>query len=108
MLAEAGFQKSNTFVRMYHIYQLPIKLISEKKIRIVLRKYYIIITYVVNNGFRPEEGKSLATQIGATAYLECSALNKIGISDVFKAASKAALNYKEKINNYINAMMTSF
>lgn len=43
----------------------------------------------------PEEGKSLATQIGATAYLECSALNKIGISDVFKAASKAALNYKK-------------
>ena len=61
--------------------------------------------------FRPEEGKSLATQIGATAYLECSALNKIGISDVFKAASKAALNYKEKINiniflNYV--MMTSY
>ena len=61
--------------------------------------------------FRPEEGKSLATQIGATAYLECSALNKIGISDVFKAASKAALNYKEKINIYIflnNVMMTSY
>ena len=58
--------------------------------------------------FRPEEGKSLATQIGATAYLECSALNKIGISDVFKAASKAALNYKEKINNFRkNAIMTS-
>ena len=58
--------------------------------------------------FRPEEGKSLATQIGATAYLECSALNKIGISDVFKAASKAALNYKEKINDFHkNVIMTS-
>merc|ERR1712131_523119 len=31
-----------------------------------------------------EEGKSLAAQIGASAYLECSALNKIGISEVFE------------------------
>jgi len=41
-----------------------------------------------------EEGKSLAAQIGASAYLECSALNKIGIREVFEASSKAAMNYK--------------
>ena len=45
--------------------------------------------------FSFEEGKSLAAQIGASAYLECSALNKIGIREVFEASSKAAMNYKE-------------
>ena len=46
--------------------------------------------------FRFDEGKSLAAQIGASAYLECSALNKIGIREVFEASSKAAMNYKDR------------
>ena len=48
---------------------------------------------------RYEEGLSLAKQIRAAAYLECSALNKIGVREVFEAASKAAIDYKEKFNN---------
>lgn len=45
--------------------------------------------------FRYEEGLSLAKQIRAADYLECSALNKIGVREVFEAASKAAIDYKE-------------
>jgi len=41
-----------------------------------------------------EEGLSLAKQIRASAYLECSALNKLGVREVFEAASKAAIDYK--------------
>jgi len=37
------------------------------------------------------EGEQMANRIGAKAYLECSALTKEGVREVFEAATKAAL-----------------
>merc|ERR1711923_4088 len=40
------------------------------------------------------EGEQMASRIGAKSYLECSALTKEGVRDVFEAATKAALQRK--------------
>uniref|UniRef100_A0A2K6W679 Uncharacterized protein n=1 Tax=Onchocerca volvulus TaxID=6282 RepID=A0A2K6W679_ONCVO len=45
---------------------------------------------------RPEHGRAIAEQIGAFAYLECSAKTKDGIREVFEKATQAALQQKKK------------
>lgn len=45
---------------------------------------------------RPEQGKQMAEQIGAVAYLECSAKTKEGVREVFEKAAHAALQSKLK------------
>lgn len=46
-----------------------------------------------------EQGEKLMKEIGAVAYLECSAKRNLGVKDVFNAAIRAALyvNKKEKV-----------
>ena len=44
-----------------------------------------------------EEGAGLATKVGAAGYMECSALTKEGVREVFEAATRAAITPK-KIN----------
>lgn len=43
-----------------------------------------------------EEGNKMAQVIGASAYIECSALTKAGVMDLFETAARAALRYKCK------------
>ncbi|KAI6214486.1 hypothetical protein M3Y94_00274400 [Aphelenchoides besseyi] len=45
---------------------------------------------------KAEQAKSMAEQIGAFAYLECSAKTKEGIREVFETATRAALTTKNK------------
>lgn len=45
---------------------------------------------------KPEQGRAIAEQIGAFAYLECSAKTKDGIREVFEKATQAALQQKKK------------
>ncbi|CAK5082199.1 unnamed protein product [Meloidogyne enterolobii] len=45
---------------------------------------------------KTDQGKAVAEQIGAYAYLECSAKTKEGIREVFEMATKAALQQKKK------------
>jgi len=42
------------------------------------------------------EGEQMANRIGAKDYLECSALTKEGVRDVFEAATRAALSRRTK------------
>ncbi|KAF1599752.1 UNVERIFIED_CONTAM: Rho-related GTP-binding protein RhoA-B, partial [Eudyptes robustus] len=43
-----------------------------------------------------EDGQKMAQQIGAYAYLECSAKTKDGVKEVFETATRAALMTKKK------------
>jgi Rho family, other len=43
-----------------------------------------------------KEGESIANEIGARKYLECSSLTGEGVDDVFEAATRAALLTFEK------------
>jgi len=43
-----------------------------------------------------EQGRAMADNIGAFAYLECSARNKEGVRDVFETATRAALQQKTR------------
>ncbi|KAI6216970.1 Ras-like GTP-binding protein RHO isoform X1 [Aphelenchoides fujianensis] len=45
---------------------------------------------------KTEQAKAIAEQIGAFAYLECSAKTKEGIREVFEKATQAALQQKKK------------
>lgn len=45
---------------------------------------------------KSDMGKTMAEQIGAYAYLECSAKTKEGVRDVFETATRAALATKPK------------
>ena len=45
---------------------------------------------------KPEEGRAMQDQIGAYAYLECSAKTKDGVREVFETATRAALQTKKK------------
>ena len=45
---------------------------------------------------RYEQGKEMAENIHAVAYLECSAKTKEGVREVFEAATSAALQTKQK------------
>ena len=45
---------------------------------------------------RSEEGRAMQGQIGAYAYLECSAKTKEGVREVFETATRAALQTKKK------------
>lgn len=48
----------------------------------------------------PSEGKRLANNIGAYAYLECSAKYNYGVRNVFKHATKASLLNNESPQEY--------
>lgn len=44
----------------------------------------------------PQDGESMAKEIGARKYLECSSLSGEGVDDVFEAATRASLLMFEK------------
>lgn len=48
---------------------------------------------------RSEQGQKMAEQVGACAYLECSAKTKDGVREVFERAARAALQSKLKKKN---------
>ena len=39
---------------------------------------------------KPEDGRTMAEKINAFAYLECSAKNNEGVTEVFETATRAA------------------
>uniref|UniRef100_A0A0B6Y3Q3 Ras-like GTP-binding protein Rho1 n=1 Tax=Arion vulgaris TaxID=1028688 RepID=A0A0B6Y3Q3_9EUPU len=45
---------------------------------------------------KTEDGKSMAEKIGAAAYVECSALTKEGVREVFEVATRNALKSKKQ------------
>lgn len=45
---------------------------------------------------RADDGRAVATKIGAVDYLECSAKTKEGVRSVFETATRAALQTKRK------------
>ena len=45
---------------------------------------------------KADEGRSMASNINAYAYLECSAKTKMGVREVFESATRAALQTKKK------------
>jgi len=47
---------------------------------------------------RTAEGESMAQRIGAVAYVECSALTKDGVRNVFELATRASLHRRRKNN----------
>jgi len=52
-----------------------------------------------SNGERPistEEAKTVADQIGARHYIECSAIKGLGLTDVFHSAVRSVLNPRPK------------
>jgi len=53
---------------------------------------------------RPEQGRAMAEQIGAYAYLECSAKTKDGVREVFETATRAALQVKKKPKRKCNIL----
>uniref|UniRef100_A0A914HWA2 Uncharacterized protein n=1 Tax=Globodera rostochiensis TaxID=31243 RepID=A0A914HWA2_GLORO len=75
---------------------VPIILVGNKK---DLRNDSQTIRDLARNKQEPvktEQGKAIADQIGAYAYLECSAKTKEGIREVFEKATQAALQQKKK------------
>jgi len=71
--------------------KIPIVLVANKK---DLRKDPETIQQLGRNKQEPittEEGRDMATNIGAFAFLECSARTKEGVREVFEAANRAAL-----------------
>ncbi|TGZ64221.1 hypothetical protein CRM22_006495 [Opisthorchis felineus] len=44
-----------------------------------------------------EQGRAMASEIGAEAYLECSAKHQEGVKEVFEAATRSALRRKKKV-----------
>lgn len=49
---------------------------------------------------RPEDGRAMAEKINAYRYLECSAKTKEGVHEVFKNATRAALQKTKKKKNW--------
>lgn len=45
-----------------------------------------------------QEGREMAQKVGACAFLECSAKTNEGVTEVFQAATRAALAYQRKKN----------
>ncbi|XP_065066546.1 ras-like GTP-binding protein RHO [Rhopilema esculentum] len=54
------------------------------------------LTRMKQEPVKPEQGKVMADNIGAFAYLECSAKTKEGVREVFEMATRAALQVKKK------------
>jgi len=47
-----------------------------------------------------EQGRRVATEIGARAYKECSALKSQGVDDVFEAATRASMLMRKGITSH--------
>ena len=58
----------------------------------------IVMTFYGWSTIKPSEGLSLANQLGATAYLECSSLIGDGVKNLFDEAIRAALKRNNKKN----------
>jgi len=74
---------------------VPIVLVGNKK---DLRNDDYTIRDLARNKQNPvsySEGEQMASRIGAKAYLECSALTKDGVREVFEKATQAALQQKQ-------------
>ena len=76
--------------------QVPIILVGNKA---DLRNDPHCIAELAQKGQKPvtyAQGESMANNIGAKAYIECSALARTGITEVFESATRAALAKKKK------------
>jgi len=76
--------------------QVPIILVGNKA---DLRDDQHTINELAQKGQKPvshAQGESMASNIGAKAYIECSALSRVGITEVFEGATRAALAKKKK------------
>ncbi|KNC85057.1 transforming protein RhoA [Sphaeroforma arctica JP610] len=64
-----------------------------------LREDSVIIAKLGKVNEKPlskQQGVEMATTIGATKYVECSAKTKTGLEEVFQCAGRAAMDYKAK------------
>ncbi len=75
---------------------VPIILVGNKKDLRDDRQTLFELTKIKQKPIRPERGRVIAKQIGAYAYLECSAKTKEGVREVFQIAARAALQVKGK------------
>jgi len=75
---------------------VPIVLVGNKK---DLRTDQYTIKELARNKQQPvsqQEGEQMAQRIGAKCYIECSALTKAGVQQVFESATKSALARTQK------------
>jgi len=47
-----------------------------------------------------EEGEDMARKVGADCYIECSALHRENVREVFETAARAALRKKKRHNRF--------
>ena len=79
---------------------MPIILVGSQ---LDLRADQRTIQQLARNGESPvelKEGYAVAEKIGAYAYLECSALTREGIREVFEMATRAAFLTKKNIRQF--------
>jgi small GTP-binding protein len=76
--------------------KIPIILVGNKKDLRNDEKIRYELTKQKSEPVRLEQGKQMAEQVGAVAYLECSAKTKEGVREVFERAALAALQSKLK------------
>lgn len=91
---ENVYEKWTPEVRHY-CPDVPVILVGNKK---DLRDDPTTIEDLSRNGQGPltaEDGHAMAQKIGAHAYLECSAKTKVGVREVFEAATRAAIDAKQ-------------
>uniref|UniRef100_A0A914EPJ2 Uncharacterized protein n=1 Tax=Acrobeloides nanus TaxID=290746 RepID=A0A914EPJ2_9BILA len=80
----------------HHLPNVPIILIGNKKdLRNDPQTIRDLASYN-REPVKPEQGRAIAKQIGAYAYLECSAKTKEGIREVFERATQAAFQQKKR------------
>jgi len=75
---------------------IPIVLVGNKK---DLRNDEETIRTLAKNKQKPvteQEGQKMAETINAKAYMECSAMTKLGVQQVFETATRCALNTGKK------------
>ena len=54
------------------------------------------------------KGKSTAKKLGAKQYLECSALNCEGVTEVFTSALQTAMCRKKRRQSFLKTCMPAF
>ena len=60
------------------------------------RYSYCLSIFAFQAPITQEEGQKLGKKINALAYMECSALTREGVRELFESATRAALNPKKR------------